>query len=196
MGAQGRYDVQPRVRGGAHGERRFGGGDITDQALVVENRDAVVDTVGLQELERLAYVSGGALLTGMDARLEALPSKFREVAGELLRRVSDLRASQPESRDPVGPRRNAVQKLEGVLLAAVAVRADEEGSTDPGPLTRVRDGVKYAVQDGTCGNAAVGEALRTEEDLGVHDAVRVRTVQVGGCVVVEVLPGAQYLAAA
>jgi hypothetical protein len=96
---------------------------------------------------------------------------------------------RPKPRIRSAPRAHRVQQVERGLLGAVPLRADDQAAADAGhrgePAQHALDHVGHR-------GAALGEALRAEEDLGVHHVVGASPFQVGAGEVVEVLPGHQH----
>ncbi len=146
----------------------------------------MVDAVNLQQLDRLAHIRRRPLFAGMHGDAKATLAAGMEVTGEARRRVADFGTTQTEPSDLLRPRHDRVQQLKRLGLAAMTLRTDQQTGADAIILCRVSHGSQHAMHHRLDRDAALGEALRPNKDLGTNHGVSVRAAQIRSRDVVEV----------
>jgi hypothetical protein len=133
----------------------------------VHGLHAVVDALGLQHVQRLPDVGGRAFLAGVGDDVQAQLAAAGKHAGELLGRVAALAGVQPDADELLAKGQGLLQRLEGLALAQVAQKAQDQRAGDAQLAPRLVAGAGQAVDHRLHRHAARGVRLRVEEDFGM-----------------------------
>ena len=116
----------------------------------------------------------------------------RKDPGEFLRRVSQLAGGQTDAQYLVAVRQHLLQRLERLLLAEVAQKAEYQRGGDAELLPRRNTGAVQAIDHHGRLESMAGVGLGVKEDLGMHHVVGMGTGKIGARHVEEILLGAQH----
>ena len=131
----------------------------------------------------------------MRDQVQAEFAAAREHARELLGRIAALAAVEPHADELVAKRQRLFERGERGFLGQVAQEAQDERRVDAVRGLRLRTGACQPVDDGRERDAAVRVRLRVEEDLGAHDVIGRRAVEVRHAHVEEVVLADQHAGA-
>ncbi|CDI67906.1 Putative uncharacterized protein [Bifidobacterium animalis subsp. animalis IM386] len=188
------YDLQPEVRQRAAGERNAVACDALEQLAVVLNVDAVVDALGVQQIERIADIRRRALLAGVRHAVPAKGPCPRELIDEFGRWVADFRRIEPDAEDLGFSRRRHVEDPVRRIDIHVAYDAQNQATGDAEALAADHHSLKEAVEHHVeIQTIRAYMHLRIEENLGVLDPIRVRPCEIGEHEILEVVLRLQRL---
>ncbi len=113
-------DAEADVGEGTDGERDAVAGKAGDQFRVLEAADAVVDALGVEDVEGVGDVGGRALLAGVGDGVEPHGAGAGEDAGKSFRRVAALGGVEADAEDAVALRHRRLKGGEGVVFGEVS----------------------------------------------------------------------------
>ena len=188
------YDLQPEVGQRAAGERNAVACDALEQLAVVLNVDAVVDALGVQQIERIADIRRRALLAGVR---HAMPAKVpcpRELIDEFGRWVADFRRIEPDAENLGFSRRRHVEDPVRRIDIHVAYDAQNQTAADVEALPSDFQSLKKAVEHHVeIQSVRAHMHLRIEEDLRMPYPVRIRPCEIGEHEILKIVLGLQRL---
>ena len=186
MCRQRRHHLQPQVRERTDRQRNCARRQFAHQRRIVQAGVAMIDAVNLQQVDRFAHIRRRPFFAGMRGDAEAALAAGAEEAHEARRRVADFRPAQAEPGDLIGPWHDLIEQLQRLGLAAMALCADQQAGADAILAGSVAHRGQHAVHHRGDRHAALGEALRADEDLGADHRVGMRAPQIGAGDVVEI----------